>query len=133
MRKSKQLFLVFRLLELFYGNHALLDRLFVDRDEVCIACRDALCESLVDVLERYDRLHLEICSHDSHVVYLRVSYLCGNVNCINPADLDVGSGRRIDDSVRVVDEKSSRFHSALELVERLLVEDDCCIVLRHDR
>ena len=38
-------------LEFFDGCHAFLDSLLVKGDEVCIACRDAFCESLVDVLE----------------------------------------------------------------------------------
>ena len=38
-------------LEFFDGCHAFLDSLLVKGNEVSIACRDAFCKTLVDVLE----------------------------------------------------------------------------------
>ena len=105
------------ILKYFNCLHAFLDRCLVEGDEVSIACRDALCKTLVDVLWKDDRLHLEECSHDCHVLYLRVTDLCRYVDSVDLADLDICSCRRVDDSVRVVDEESAWLYSALELVE----------------
>ena len=39
-----------RLSDHFDSLHAFLDSRFIERNEVCIACRDTFGESLVDVL-----------------------------------------------------------------------------------
>ena len=49
------------------------------------------------------------------------------------ANLYVSSCRRVVDTVRIVDEQTARLYRILELVQRLLVEDDDCVVLVHDR
>ena len=101
----------------FYSLHAFLDSRLVQRNEVCVSCRDALCKAFVDVLWQDNRLHLEECTHDCHVVYLLVTDLSRNVDRIDLADLDVSTCRRVDDSVRIIDEESSWLYSAFELVE----------------
>ena len=63
-------FLVLFILKDFYSLHAFLDSRLVQRNEVCVSCRDALCKAFVDVLWQDNRLHLEECTHDCHVVYL---------------------------------------------------------------
>ncbi len=101
----------------FDGLHTLFDRGLVKRNEVCVSCRDAFRESFVDVLGFHDRLHLEERSHNRHIVNLRIADLCRNVDCIDLADPDVCPCRRVDDSVRIINEKTARLYSILELVK----------------
>ena len=79
--------------------HTLAHGLHVERNELVVALRERLEESLVQALGAHNGANLEQTAQNDHVEHLGVLHLGSLVRSINLIDRDVLAGRRIDDTV----------------------------------
>lgn len=106
--------------------------LLVEGDEVVVTLGECLAEAFDNGFVGHEGTGLEECAEQEHVVSLGVAHLDSSLGGRDGDDADVGAGGLVVNAVGVVDECAAGFHLRLEFVERLLVEDDGCVILVDD-
>ena len=114
------------LLHYFTAN---FDSIHIQRDEFVVTLRQCLEESLLHTLFAYYRCYAEHTSEYDHVEYLGVLQFSSLVHSIDTINIDILAGRRVDDTVALIDENAAWLYARLELVERRLVENYSNVVL----
>ena len=109
-----------------------LDGLFVLRNEVVVTGGQGFLKTFVDELGADDGFQLEETTEDDHVEHLGDAHFLSLLGGGNLVDVDVLTSGLVGDSVGVVNEQAARLDGVLELVERLLVEDDGGVVFADD-
>lgn len=103
--------------------------LLVLGDEVVVAFGQGLLEALVEHFGGDKGFNLEETTENDHIEQLGDAELIGLVGGCHLVDVDVLAGGVMGNAVGVVDEEAARLHCRLELVHRLLVEDDGSVEL----
>ena len=95
--------------------HTDLDGLHVQRDELVGALRQAVTQTLFDILVVDDGANLQECTQDDHVEHLAVAHVGGELCAFDAVDVDVLTGGLVGDAVGVVDEVATGLHLVLKL------------------
>lgn len=97
-----------------------------------MALGQGVLQTFVDVLLVDNGFQFEEATEDDHVEDLADAELLGFGGSGDLVDVDVFAGGLVGDAVGVIDEVTTGLHSALKLVQRLLVEDDGSVELVDD-
>ena len=90
-------------------------------------------QSFDDVFQRNHWFDFEESAQYNHIECFGIVHLVGGIHSINAVNMDILTGRWINDAIAVVDEYTTRFHFAFKLLQRRLVEDNGCVVFAEDR
>ena len=85
----------------------------------------AVTQTLFDVLVVDDGTELQESTQDDHVEHLAVSHVRSELSALDGVNVNVLAGWLLGDAVGIIKEVAAGFHFVLELVERLLIEDNC--------
>ena len=108
------------------------DGLLVGREHLPRTLGKRLFQAHHHVLHRDHGAHLEVTAQDHRVEQLGLAHLRALGRGVDRIDFDVLAHRMPRDAVRVVDQHAARLDHRLELLHRLLVQDDRRVELVRD-
>ena len=84
-----------------------------------------------DILKFNNWLDFNETTHDYHIENFDIFHFYSLFGCIYPEDVNVLSFRMPGNAIDVINQHTSRLDETLELVERLLVKNNCGVEIPH--